>query len=66
LLRDGAAGAEVDAAVGEDVEGGGALGDADGVVEGGREEGDAVAEADLLRALAAAKETSGAEEWDTR
>ena len=51
LFGGGFARAELDAAVGEEVEGGDALGDACGVVVVGRGEGDAVAEAHVLRAL---------------
>ena len=44
----GASGAEFEASVAEDVEHGGALGDADGVVELGDADDDAVSDADLL------------------
>jgi hypothetical protein len=50
------AGAELDAAVGEQVEHGDALGDAGRVVVLRRQVDDAVAEADALRALAAGRE----------
>ena len=49
--RGGLAGAPVDAAVGDEVERGDALGDARRVVVAGRHQHDAVAEADALRAL---------------
>ena len=44
----GAAGAEFEASVGDDVERGGALGDAGGVVDLGQAEGDALADVDVL------------------
>ena len=47
LVLAGAAGPELEPAVGEDVERGGALGDADRVVEAIRQEHDAVPDADL-------------------
>ena len=58
------AGAEIDAAVGDQIERGDALRHARGMVEVRRKLHDAVAEADALRALAAARKTSGAEECE--